>query len=64
MSLTAAEIEMLGLPVGVRLRAPLVGWRVDEKHLVAYAQLADGSEGPQIDLVPLLAFMERAQRSG
>ena len=59
-TLSAAEVEMLGLPVGVPLRAQPVGWRIDEKNLVAYLQLADGSEAGPIDLVPLLALMERA----
>jgi hypothetical protein len=40
------------------VRSPIVGWRVVEERYEAVPLLADGSEGPTIDLRPLLARMK------
>ena len=55
--LTAAEIELLGLPTSFPCRP--IGWRVVQAELIAYLQLEDGSESEPFDLVPLLAFLQK-----
>jgi hypothetical protein len=46
----------------ISLRAPIVGWRIDKDAMLAYPQLADGSEGPAFDLVPMVERFNRANR--
>jgi hypothetical protein len=58
-TLSAEVVEMLGLPTSFRSR--LVGWRIDRASVIAYPQLADGTEGQPVDLVPLLAYMRRGE---
>ena len=60
-TLTKAEAEILGIPIGVPLRARPVGYRLDHEQLLAYLQLADGSELGPIDCLPLLCWMEREE---
>jgi hypothetical protein len=44
----------------ISVRSPIVGWRVNEERYTAVPLLADGSEGPTIDLRPLLARLKVA----
>jgi hypothetical protein len=39
----------------ISVHSAIVGWRVDQERYVAVPLLADGSEGPTVDLRPLLA---------
>jgi hypothetical protein len=39
----------------ISVRSPIVGWRLDQERYEAIPLLADGGEGPTVDLRPLLA---------
>jgi hypothetical protein len=53
MPLEIVSAAELGSEISVP--GPIVGWSIDQERYVAVPLLADGSEGPTVDLRPLLA---------